>query len=42
MPQQSNRSFAELDAATAAGMPEFGKLVAIAGKYGVAIEPPSA
>ena len=41
MPQQSNRSFAELDAATAAGMSEFGKLAAIAGKYG-AIEPPSA
>jgi len=37
-----DQMFAELDAAAAAGMPEFGKLVAIAGKYGVAIEPPAA
>ena len=35
-----DKMFAELDAATAAGMPEFGKLVAIADKYGVIIEPP--
>jgi len=31
--------FAEMDAATAAGMPDAGKPVAIATKYGVAIEP---
>lgn len=37
-----NRMFAELDAATAAGMTEFGNLVAIAGKCGVIIEPPAA
>src|SRR5262245_2983337 len=37
-----DQMFAELDAATAAGKPEFGKLVAIAGKYGVTIEPPTA
>jgi quercetin dioxygenase-like cupin family protein len=37
-----DRMFGELDAATAAGMPEFGKLVAIAAKYGVTIEPPAA
>jgi quercetin dioxygenase-like cupin family protein len=37
-----DQMFAELEAATAAGMPEFGKLVAIAGKYGVTIEPPTA
>jgi quercetin dioxygenase-like cupin family protein len=37
-----DQMFAELDAATAAGMPEFGKLMAIAGKYGVTIEPPTA
>ena len=37
-----DQMFAELDAATAAGMPEFGKLAAIAGKYGVTIEPPAA
>jgi hypothetical protein len=37
-----DQMFAELDAATAAGLPEFGKLVAIAGKYGVTIEPPTA
>ncbi len=36
-----DQMFAELDAATAAGMPEFGKLVAIAGKFGVTIEPPA-
>jgi hypothetical protein len=32
--------FAELDAATAAGTPEFGKLAAITAKYGVTLEPP--
>jgi quercetin dioxygenase-like cupin family protein len=37
-----DQMFAELDAATAAGMPDFRKLVAIAGKYGVAVEPLSA
>lgn len=37
-----DQMFAELDAATAAGMPEMGKLVAIAAKYGVTIEPPVA
>lgn len=37
-----DRMFAELDAATAGGMPEFGKLVAIAARYGVTIEPPTA
>lgn len=36
-----DQMFAELDAATAAGMPEFGKLAAIAAKYGVTIEPPA-
>jgi quercetin dioxygenase-like cupin family protein len=35
-----DQMFAELDAATAAGMPEIGKLMAIAAKYGVTIEPP--
>ena len=35
-----DQMFAELDAATAAGMPEFGKLAAITSKYGVTIEPP--
>jgi hypothetical protein len=34
--------FAELDAATAAGMPEIGKLAAITAKYGVTIEPAAA
>jgi hypothetical protein len=34
--------FAELDVATAAGIPETGKLAAIAMRYGVAIEPPAA
>jgi len=34
--------FVELDAATAAGMPELGKLAAICAKYGVAIEPSAA
>jgi hypothetical protein len=33
---------AELDAVTVAAMPETGKLVAIAARYGVAIEPPAA
>jgi quercetin dioxygenase-like cupin family protein len=37
-----DQMFAELDAATAAGMPEMGRLVAIAAKYGVTIEPPTA
>jgi quercetin dioxygenase-like cupin family protein len=35
-----DQMFAELDAASAAGLPETGKVVAIAAKYGVAIEPP--
>ena len=34
--------FAELDAATAAGTPEIGKLAAICAKYGVIIAPPAA
>jgi hypothetical protein len=33
--------FADLDAATAVGMPEMAKLAAIAAKYGVTIEPPT-
>jgi mannose-6-phosphate isomerase-like protein (cupin superfamily) len=33
-----DQMFAELDAATAAGQPEVGALVAICGKYGVTIE----
>jgi mannose-6-phosphate isomerase-like protein (cupin superfamily) len=37
-----DQMFAELDAATTAGNPEFGKVVAIAGKYGVTIEPRAA
>jgi hypothetical protein len=37
-----DQMFAELDAATAAGMPEMAKIVAIAAKYGVTIEPPAA
>jgi quercetin dioxygenase-like cupin family protein len=37
-----DQMFAELDAATAAGMPEMAKVVAIAAKYGVTIEPPGA
>lgn len=36
-----DRMFAELDAATAAGKPDFEKLAAIAAKYGVVIEPPA-
>ena len=36
-----DQMFAELQAATARGMPEIGALVAIAAKYGVAIEPPA-
>lgn len=36
-----DRMFAELDAATAVGTTEMGKLVAIAAKYGVTIEPPA-
>jgi quercetin dioxygenase-like cupin family protein len=35
-----DQMFAELDAATAKGMPDIGKLVGIAAKYGVTIEPP--
>jgi hypothetical protein len=34
--------FAELDAAAAAGMPEFATLSAICAKYGVIIEPSAA
>lgn len=37
-----DRMFAELDAATAKGVPEFAMLVAIAAKYGVTVEPPAA
>lgn len=37
-----DQMFAELDAATAAGMTEFGKLAAITAKYGVILEPPAA
>jgi quercetin dioxygenase-like cupin family protein len=37
-----DQMFAELDAASASGMPEMGKVVAIAAKYGVTIEPPTA
>jgi quercetin dioxygenase-like cupin family protein len=37
-----DQMFAELDAATAAGVPEFGKLAAITARYGVIIEPPAA
>jgi hypothetical protein len=37
-----DQMFAELDAATAAGMPEMTKVVAIAAKYGVTIEPTAA
>jgi hypothetical protein len=33
--------FAELDAATAKGMPEIGKVMSIAAKYGVTVEPPA-
>jgi quercetin dioxygenase-like cupin family protein len=36
-----DQMFAELDAATAAGMPELAKVTAICAKYGVAIEPPA-
>jgi quercetin dioxygenase-like cupin family protein len=36
-----DQMFAELDAATAAGMPDIGKLAAITAKYGVIIEPPA-
>jgi quercetin dioxygenase-like cupin family protein len=36
-----DQMFAELDAATAKGMPEMTKLAAIAAKYGVTIEPPA-
>jgi hypothetical protein len=34
-----DQMFGELEAATAAGMPEFAKLTAIAAKYGVTIDP---
>jgi quercetin dioxygenase-like cupin family protein len=37
-----DQMFTEFDAAGAAGMPEFAKLMAIAARYGVTIEPPSA
>lgn len=37
-----DRMFAELDAATAAGRPDFAKLMAIAAKYGVILERPAA
>jgi quercetin dioxygenase-like cupin family protein len=37
-----DQMFVELDAAGAAGMPEVAKLMAIAAKYGVTIEPPPA
>jgi quercetin dioxygenase-like cupin family protein len=37
-----DQMFAELDAATAASMPEIGKVMAIAAKYGVTVEPPAA
>ena len=37
-----DQMFAEFDVAAANGMLEIGKLVAIAAKYGVAIEPPTA
>jgi quercetin dioxygenase-like cupin family protein len=36
-----DRMFGELDAATAAGVPELATLAAIAAKYGVTIEPPA-
>jgi len=36
-----DQMFGELDAATAAGTPEFATLAAICGKYGVIIEPPA-
>jgi len=36
-----DRMFAELDAATAGGMPEAEKLMAITARYGVIIEPPA-
>jgi quercetin dioxygenase-like cupin family protein len=36
-----DQMFAELDAAAAEGMPDIGRLVAIAAKYGVAIEAPA-
>jgi quercetin dioxygenase-like cupin family protein len=37
-----DRMFAELEAATAAGMPDMARLAAIAAKYGVTIAPPAA
>jgi len=37
-----DQMFAEFDVAVANGMSEIGKLMAIAAKYGVAIEPPTA
>ena len=36
-----DQMFGEFDAASAAGVPEFAKLAAIAAKYGVTIEPPA-
>jgi len=37
-----DQMFAEFEAASSGGMPDLGKLVAIASKYGVTIKPPSA
>jgi quercetin dioxygenase-like cupin family protein len=37
-----DQMFAELDAATASGMPDFAKLAAITANFGVTIEPPGA
>jgi quercetin dioxygenase-like cupin family protein len=36
-----DQMFGEFDAASTAGMPEFAKVMAIAAKYGVTIEPPA-
>jgi hypothetical protein len=36
-----DRMFAELDAATVAGMPEMAEVVSITIKYGVIVEPPA-
>jgi hypothetical protein len=40
-PRSVDPMFAELQAATARGMPEIRVLVAIAAKYGLGIEPPA-
>jgi quercetin dioxygenase-like cupin family protein len=37
-----DQMFAELDAATAKGVPEIGKLAAITARFGVTLEPPAA